>query len=31
VYDIGQKPGWINSRDGLVRIRHLHVYDEFDL
>jgi hypothetical protein len=30
-YDIGQEPGWINGRGGLVRNLHLHVFGEFGL
>jgi hypothetical protein len=30
-YDIGEDPGWTDSRDGLVRILNLHIFDEFDL
>jgi hypothetical protein len=29
--DIGQELSWIDSRDGLASILHLHVFDKFDL
>jgi hypothetical protein len=30
-YDIGQEPGVIDCRGGLLMILYLHVFDEFDL
>jgi hypothetical protein len=29
--DIGQEPGWIDSRGEPVTILYLHVFDDFDL